>query len=169
MEFGVGFRQFDTDLGVAFSDYATKSLDKNYWVVKKDFNFFLDDKQNRRVVVPKGYLTDGASVPRPFWSIIPPWGEYGQAAVMHDWLCEYLRVWDTAEGVWVPITREECDNIFNNAMRALGVSNTKRRIMYNAVKIYSHIASVVNQTFDPEKRKVELELLGYYESTNEWW
>jgi hypothetical protein len=27
--------------------------------------------------VPAGYLTDGDSVPRVFWSLIPPWGAYG--------------------------------------------------------------------------------------------
>lgn len=169
MEFGIGLKQFDTNLGIAYSPYASDALGKQLWVVKKDFNFFLDAEQNRRVVIPRGYLTDGASVPRPFWSFVPPWGQYGQAAVMHDWLCEYLRVWDTKEAKWIKITREECDNIFNDAMRSLGVSNTTRRIMYGAVKAYSHLASVVYESYDPKKREIEKELLSHYQLTKEWW
>lgn len=169
MEFGVGLKQFDANLGIAYSPYATQALGKQLWVVKKAFNFYLDDKQKRRVVVPEGYLTDGASVPRPFWSFVPPWGDYGQAAVMHDWLCEYLRVWDTERGEYIKITRDECDSIFNDAMRSLGVSNTTRKLMYGAVKAYSHLASVVYESYDPEKRRVEQELLGLYQTTKEWW
>lgn len=169
MEFGVGFRQFDTHLGIAYSPYASEILGRQLWVVKKDFSFYLDDEQRKRAVIPRGYLTDGASVPRPLWSLIPPWGSYGQAAVMHDWLCEYLRVWDTKENKWIPITRDECDNIFNIGMKALGVPNTTRRVMYSAVKVYSHMASKVYQSFDPEKHKVEQELLAHYQTTGEWW
>lgn len=169
MDFGVGLKQFDTNLGIAYSPYATKALGKQLWVVKKTFSYYLDNEQNRRVVVPEGYLTDGASVPRPFWSIVPPWGDYGQAAVMHDWLCEYLRVWDTREGRWIKITRDECDSIFNEAMKTLGVSDRLRKVMYGAVVTYGHLASIIYESYDPEKRKVEEELMLHYQTTKEWW
>lgn len=169
MEFGIGLKQFDTNLGIAYSPYASKALGKQLWVVKKDFNFFLDAEQNLRVVVPRGYLSDGASVPRPFWSIVPPWGDYGQAAVMHDWLCEYLRVWNTKEAKYEKITRSQADNYFNDAMRALDVKTSTRRIMYGAVKAYSHLASVGYESYDPRKCEIENELLSHYQLTNEWW
>jgi hypothetical protein len=41
------------------------------------------------VEVPKGYKTNGANVPRIFWSIFPPNNpEYLSAVVVHDYLCE---------------------------------------------------------------------------------
>jgi hypothetical protein len=36
--------------------------------------------------VPKGFVTDLASIPRPFWSLLPPNGPYAQAAIVHDYL-----------------------------------------------------------------------------------
>ena len=38
------------------------------------------------VVVPAGFATDFASVPRAFWRLLPPFGEYMLAAVVHDYL-----------------------------------------------------------------------------------
>ena len=42
-----------------------------------------------RIVVPAGYLSDFASVPRFFWRILPPSGWYRWAAVLHDFLYTY--------------------------------------------------------------------------------
>lgn len=38
------------------------------------------------IAVPADTETDGASVPRAFWSIFDPFGEYFGAAVIHDFL-----------------------------------------------------------------------------------
>ena len=41
------------------------------------------------VEVPKGYKTNGANIPRIFWSIFPPNSpEYLSAVVVHDYLCD---------------------------------------------------------------------------------
>ena len=32
----------------------------------------VENYRYRDIVIPKGYITDGASVPRIFWSIFPP-------------------------------------------------------------------------------------------------
>lgn len=162
----IDFLQFDTELGISYSHYASEALKKDMWIVKKEFNFWLDDARTKRVNVPKGYLTDGASVPRPFWSLIPPWGEYGQAAVMHDWLCEYLNVWNGK--MWVRISRTECDQLFNQGMKALKVKDLTRKVMFGAVNAYSHLASITNQSFDPNKRRIEEELLQHFQLTGEW-
>lgn len=43
-------------------------------------------RTGERIVVPAGFQTDFASVPRLFWNIFPPIGRYAKAAVIHDWL-----------------------------------------------------------------------------------
>ena len=41
-----------------------------------------------KFILPKGYTTDGASVPRVFWSLYPPYKpEWLTACVIHDFLC----------------------------------------------------------------------------------
>lgn len=44
------------------------------------------DGQVLTIVVPKGFVSDGASVPWFFWKIVPPFGNYLRAAVVHDYL-----------------------------------------------------------------------------------
>lgn len=39
-----------------------------------------------RIRVPAGFVTDFASIPRALWSLLPPTGKYGRAAVIHDLL-----------------------------------------------------------------------------------
>ena len=55
--------------------------------VAQPFGFV--DSQARKWDVPSGTVTDGASIPRVFWSIIgsPFTGKYLQAAVIHDHYC----------------------------------------------------------------------------------
>lgn len=75
------------------------------------------------VTVPAGFVSDFASIPRAFWRVLPPWGEYNRAAVVHDYL------YRTHE-----MTRAEADETFLVIMGALGVASWKRRIMYRAVR-----------------------------------
>jgi len=78
----------------------------------------------RSITVPAGFETDFASVPRLFWRIIPPWGRYSAAAVVHDYLYETDAV-----------SRLEADRIFLDLMKRLGVPFWKRHLMYRAVRI----------------------------------
>ncbi len=163
---GIDFERYDTNLGIEYSSYASEKLGRDLWVVKRSFNYWLDDDQIQCVSVPAGYLTDGASVPRLLWGVVPPWGKYGQAAVMHDWLCEYLRIWDGSK--WESITREQCDKLFLEGMETLGVGKILRVSMYAAVTVYSHLNSIVHQSFDSAKHEVEKELLAHYQQTGVW-
>jgi len=80
---------------------------------------------NQIIVVPKGFITDFASVPRIFWNILPPSGRYTKAAVLHDYLYQTHL-----------INKETADNIFKEAMECLGVSKFKIWSMYGAVKFF---------------------------------
>lgn len=106
-----------------------KKLIDGRWEVAKGFTYHLGYNKSGDVVrVPKGFKTDFASVPRLFWSIIPPDGKYSQAAVLHD----YVYQKHTFE-------RKKCDQIFLEAMKVLGVSWWKRRTMYRAVRLFGGI------------------------------
>jgi len=73
--------------------------------------------------IPAGFVTDFASVPRFFWRIVPPWGRYSPAAVVHDYLY--------ASGM---VKRAEADRIFLRLMKKLGVPYWKRHVMYLGVR-----------------------------------
>ena len=61
------------------------------------------------ITVPAGFITDFASVPWPFWSFIRPWGKWGKAAVLHDYL------YQERTGAY----RSTADMVFLNAMKLL--------------------------------------------------
>jgi hypothetical protein len=82
----------------------------------------------RDLEVPKGFVTDGASVPRIFWSILYPFGNYFPAALVHDYL--YSKASNKLK-----ITRAEADKIFLQAMKDVGVGWLTRRTIYRAVRL----------------------------------
>jgi Protein of unknown function (DUF1353). len=150
----LGFTKFDAELLVTYDHEASKRLGKDYWRVMKGFRYYLGTKgSNQWIDVPAGYLTDGASVPRAFWSIIPPWGAYGQAAVVHDMLCEYLSI--TVDGLPKRISRPQADLVLLEAMKVLEVPETTAYTIYNAVKLYQITFNVTEPSNDPAKREQE--------------
>ena len=85
------------------------------FILEEEFEYYRTGDKNDIIKIPKGFDTDFASIPRIFWSFLPPTGtkrnQYSKAAVLHDWvydeLCEY------------PVhSRKDCDKIFLEAMAA---------------------------------------------------
>lgn len=89
------------------------------------FRVRLRELGNRPLSIPAGFETDFASVPRFFWRVVPPWGRYSPAAVVHDYLYRTGQV-----------PRDLADRIFLNLMKRLGVPAWKRRVMYWAVRVF---------------------------------
>lgn len=81
------------------------------------------------IEVPIGFITDGASVPRVFWSLFSPAGSYLGAAVIHDYLYHTKM-----------FSRELCDKIFLEAMKAAGVGFLTRQTVYAAVRLGGWVA-----------------------------
>lgn len=79
------------------------------------------------VTVPKGFVTDLASVPRWLWWLFAPHDpQYAAAAVLHD----YLRSWADFD----PVTAHA---IFLDALLILGVARWKAVAMFAAVLIFN--------------------------------
>ncbi|SFP60235.1 DUF1353 domain-containing protein [Hydrogenimonas thermophila] len=78
--------------------------------------------------VPAGFVTDGASIPRIFWSVVgsPFTGKYVEVAVLHDYL------YSGAEDV----SFKEANRIFYKGMRKAGVNRAKAYLMYKAVSLF---------------------------------
>lgn len=114
----------------------------NLWELLEEFDYELGAKgSGKRVSCPAGFRTDFASIPRILWAILPPWGKYGKAAVIHDFLCTY-RYYLDENGNKVSVTRAECDVIFLEAMEVLSVPPFKRKLMYAAVRTYAIVKGI---------------------------
>jgi hypothetical protein len=81
------------------------------------------------VTAPEGFITDLASIPRPFWNLLPPFGKYTEAAVIHDWLYRTHL-----------FSRAMCDALFLEMMNALRTDWHTRTIIYLAVRLFGGFA-----------------------------
>ncbi len=61
------------------------------WEVGEDWEFDLPDGQ--RIVIPKGFIFDGASIPRLFWGILSPTGLLLIPGLIHDFGYRYDYIW----------------------------------------------------------------------------
>ena len=105
-------------------------IDARRWRLVEPFEYHIGSYPSSEVIrVPKGFVTDFASVPRIFWSILPPYNRYGKAAVLHDF-CYYKGF----------CTRKRCDDLFLEAMEVWTVPKWKRLVMYWAVRLFGRRA-----------------------------
>lgn len=82
---------------------------------------------NRSVVVPVGYRTDLASVPRPVWWLIPRDDEFARRpSVIHDFIYTH----GTAK-----FTKAEADQVFYDALLEEGMPKPLAWLMFAAVRI----------------------------------
>jgi Protein of unknown function (DUF1353) len=100
-----------------------------------------------RVMVPPRFVWDGASVPRVLWNIIPPWGSYSGAALVHDWLYRTRR---TCARSTTTITKEEADRVFYELMLEDGVRKTRAWAMWQAVTLWGGNAWSQMKDFDDD-------------------
>ena len=97
------------------------------------------DDGRQRIVVPDGFITDLASIPRPVWNLVPPDGPWAKAAVIHDFLYATRGtgvVSDGSCGIDKPggYTRAEADQVLDDAMACLGVPFLTRLAIWSAVR-----------------------------------
>lgn len=81
------------------------------------------------VVVPTGFVTDFASIPRLFWAVLAPDDDYMLAAVVHDWL-----YWQQ------DLSREQADLAMRLGMEELRVEAWKTAAIHRAVRLFGQVA-----------------------------
>ena len=78
-----------------------------------------------RVDVPRGFVTDLASVPFFLWAVLQKTGRYGNAAIYHDYLY-WQQTW----------TREVADRVLDCAMIEMGVDPVTRNLIWAGVRVF---------------------------------
>jgi hypothetical protein len=77
----------------------------------------------QQVIAPKGFVTDLASIPRIFWSLLRPDGDYAYAAIIHDYL-----YWEQH------LARDQSDEILRAAMEDFHIQTPTVFAIYEAVR-----------------------------------
>ncbi|MCA0143693.1 DUF1353 domain-containing protein [Blastococcus sp. LR1] len=105
-------------------DVVVRRVDDQHWAVVEPLVY---RGKRDRFVVPPGFLTDFATVPRLVVWLVPRFGRYTAAAILHDWLC--------TEGLRTRmVTSREADGIFRRVMREHDVPVLRRWLMWCGVR-----------------------------------
>jgi hypothetical protein len=93
------------------------------WVTTEDMAYTIGTT-TEKIIVPKGFVTDFASIPQPLWSFgLSPHGQYSRAAVIHDYL-----YW--AQGC----TRIQSDRLLLIAMKESAVKAFDEFVIFQGVR-----------------------------------
>jgi hypothetical protein len=98
-------------------------------VARLDAELIYDSPEFGLAQIPYGFESDGASVPKILWNLYPPFGEYLEAAIIHDWFCVLGHAGTS------PIGSQDAARLFLEVMEVMGVGKWKRIKMYWAVRI----------------------------------
>lgn len=104
---------------------ASPTADGQYWVLKAPL-IYQHPETKQQVIIPRGFVTDLASIPRAFWIALPPCDQYTPATVLHDYL------------YWVqdPDCDRECaDKVLLLAMEEADVDWVTRKSIYAGVRL----------------------------------
>jgi hypothetical protein len=98
--------------------------DNKFWIVLEDMRYVIGSTQDQ-IIVPKGFVTDFASIPRELWSLgLSPHGRYSRAAIVHDYL-----YWSQG------CSREQADRLLLLAMKESSVGTFDQVLVYQGVNV----------------------------------
>ena len=126
------------------SDYPKAIIqrwDDRHFIVMYEFKFY-----DYEFTVPQGFITDLASIPKVLWWLYPPYGDYMEAAIYHDYLYA------------LGIGKSFADKCFKQLMLNYGVSKFTAEIFYQSVKLFGN----------PENSVKEFKRRGLAQVSGEW-
>lgn len=109
---------------------VVQPIDKDKFRVYKELSY-------QGIYIPKGFVTNGANIPRVYWSLFPPNSpEYLSAVVIHDYMCANVSEYGY----------EMADRYFYDAMIEIGVPKWKAELFYFWVKWYHRFKVFKNRS-----------------------
>jgi hypothetical protein len=103
------------------------------WRLAEPLIYEVGERGSGRVIlVSKGFITDGPSIPQFLWAILPVWASWSRAGVIHDYLCCLIALNNPHPEA---PTRDHADRIFLEAMKVLNVGWVQKTLLYLGVRI----------------------------------
>lgn len=107
-----------------FDDLTIRPHGTSSWKLVEDLIY---EGADQRFVIPAGYVTDFATVPKFMRWLFDEHGPYTRAAIVHDWL-----ITDAIPAR--EVTSRDTDGIFRRIMREEGTPMPARWVMWTAVR-----------------------------------
>jgi len=121
---------FDVDMAPA--PFVRAFADGSHWMLQSPLIQGFGKDRVYLIIVPRGFVTDFASVPQPLQvlrGVRTVADRYANAALVHDYL------------YWVQdCTREQADRIMELALREAGISFLERKLIYEGLRQFGQSA-----------------------------
>jgi hypothetical protein len=105
-------------------EVVLEEMKNGSWKLQDDFSYEDDFIQ---VDVKSDFITDGASIPKMFWSIIgnPLENDLLKPAIIHDGLYTLMQ-----------LPRDKCDKLLKEMLLFNGTSKVKANLVYIVVRLF---------------------------------
>lgn len=107
------------------------------WELATDWTFVLNDEV---YVIPRGFVFDGASIPKYFWNWLSPVGVLLIPGLIHDWLYAKEQFMKPHGEKSEKMTRKECDEIFRDVAIEINGFKYINWIAYGALRPFGWVA-----------------------------
>lgn len=110
------------------------------WILLEDYYFKINDRIT--LLIKKGFIFDGASIPRIFWSLLNPMGLYFIPALFHDFAYCYkfiFLIYERKEKEIV-LEKEDADLLLLYVSNLVVSLLTINEVVYLSVKTMGFIA-----------------------------
>lgn len=136
------FTRFSGEEQLRYNKLLSLQAGVPLWDTLPGFRYYLGEKgSDRWVDVESGFVTDGATIPRWLWWLLPPIEEYTQCTTLHDKLCSTYYVIQLVDGVeqQVKVTRAEIDAILKESLDVLEVTPWKKKCIMVGVNVHRFV------------------------------
>jgi hypothetical protein len=105
-------------------DVILEELGNDSWRLQDDFSY---EDDHIKVIIKSDFITDGASIPKLFWSIVgnPLENDLLKPAIIHDGLYTLMQ-----------LKRLECDKLLREMLLFNGTSKVKSYLIYYIVRLF---------------------------------
>ena len=131
------------------------------WINNRMLVVFLNDTIICNITIPKGFITDGATIPKLFWNILSPFGRFFKSCALHDYICLMAKLKNNEapnlkEGINISTQyRKRADTLLSLSMKKQGIKLWRRLLIMTNVRTYTFFTFSVGHRIYKHRFKIE--------------
>lgn len=131
------------------------------WLNNRMLVVFLNEVIICNIVLPKGFITDGATIPKLFWNILSPFGRFFKSCALHDYICLMAKLHNNEaptlkEGISIATQyRKRADTLLSLSMKKQGIVLWRRLLIMANVRTYTFFSFSVGHRLVKHAFKIE--------------
>ena len=131
------------------------------WINNRMLVVFLSDTIICNIPIPKGFITDGATIPKLFWNILSPFGRFFKSCALHDYICLMAKLKNNEapnlkEGINIATQyRKRADTLLSLSMKKQGIKLWRRLLIMTNVRTYTFFTFSVGHRIYKHQFKIE--------------